>query len=82
MTTRDMDKIKVLISEAKIWVDSNSSNTGYWYTDDEGRQVPARYLTTEAIKRMLENLKLKLLKDDEPESLNTCKDITERTKGA
>ena len=64
MTTRDKDKVKVLINEAKVWVDSHSDNTGYWYTDDKGRQVPARYLTTEAIKRMLENLKIQLLKDD------------------
>ena len=75
MTTRDKDKIRVLISEAKACVDSNSSNTGFWYSTG-GWQVPVGYLTTEAIKCMLENLKMNLLKEDEPESLNTYKDIT------
>ena len=77
MNNGDKDKIKVLLSEAEVWVDSHSDNTGYWYSGDKGGwQVPTRYLTIGAIKRMLENLKLNLLKEDEPESLNTCKDIT------
>ena len=74
MNARDKEKIKVLINEAKTWADSNKDYlTGL---DNDCEEISIACLTIEEVKRLLENLKLKLLKDDEPESLNTCKDIT------
>ena len=74
MNARDKDKIKVLISEAKVWADSHKDYlTGL---DNDCEEISVECLTLEEVKRLLENLKIKLLKDDEPESLNTCKDIT------
>ena len=74
MNARDKDKIKVLISEAKVWAEENKDYlTGL---DDDCEEISIPCLTIEEVKRLLENLKIKLLKDDEPESLNTCKDIT------
>ena len=74
MNSRDKDKIKVLISEAKVWADSNKDYlTGL---DNDCEEINVECLTLPTVKMLLENLKIKLLKDDEPESLNTCKDIT------
>ena len=64
MTTRDKDKIRVLISEAKVWADSHKDYlTGL---DDDCEEISIECLTLEEVKRLLENLKLKLLKDDDP----------------
>lgn len=64
MTQRDKDKIKVLINEAKVWADSNKDYlTGL---DGDCEEISVECLTLEEVKRLLENLKLKLLKDDDP----------------
>ena len=74
MTQRDKDKVKILINEAKVWADRQKDYlTGL---DDDCEEISVECLTLEEVKRLLENLKMKLLKEDEPESLNTCKDIT------
>lgn len=63
MTTRDKDKITTLITEAKVWVDSNKDYlTGL---DGDCEEVSIPCLTIEEVKRLLENLKQKLLKDDD-----------------
>lgn len=64
MTTRDKDKVRVLISEAKVWADSNKDYLTGLDNDCEEISIPC--LTIEEVKRLLENLKLKLLKDDDP----------------
>lgn len=64
MTARDKDKIKVLINEAKVWADSHKDYlTGL---DNDCEEVSIQCLTIEEVKRLLENLKIKLLKEDEP----------------
>lgn len=64
MTTRDKDKIKILISEAMVWADSNKDYlTGL---DGDCEEITVECLTIPMVKMLLENLKLKLLKDDDP----------------
>lgn len=74
MTQRDKDKIRVLFAEAMVLADTKKD----YLTDldDDCEEISVECLTLEEVKRLLENLKIKLLKDDEPELLNTCKDIT------
>ncbi len=66
MTKRDKDKIQVLFSEAKAWVDSNEDVT--YGLDDDGEEVNVHCLTTEDVKRLLDDLKSKLLKEAVPET--------------
>lgn len=69
MTQRDKDKINVLINEAKVWADSNNDYlTGL---DDDCEEISVECLTMKNVKRLLENLKLKLLKDDDPNEDNS-----------
>lgn len=69
MNARDKDKIKVLFSEAKVWVDSN---TDYLTDlDDDCEEISVACLTIEEVKRLLDNLKAKLLKDDDPNEDNS-----------
>lgn len=63
MTQRDKDKVKILINEAKVWADSHKDYlTGL---DDDCEEISVECLTLEEVKRLLENLKMKLLKEDE-----------------
>lgn len=64
MTQRDKDQVKVLINEAKVWAESNKDYLTGLDNDCEEISIPC--LTIEEVKRLLENLKLKLLKDDDP----------------
>ena len=64
MNARDKDKVNVLISEAKVWADSHKDYLTGLDADCEEISIPC--LTIEEVKRLLENLKLKLLKDDDP----------------
>ena len=69
MTQRDKDKINVLINEAKVWADSNKDYlTGL---DGDCEEISVECLTIEEVKRLLENLKMKLLKDDDPNEDNS-----------
>lgn len=69
MTQRDKDKVKILISEAMVWVDTNKDYlTGL---DGDCEEISVECLTLEEVKRLLENLKLKLLKDDDPNEDNS-----------
>ena len=62
MNNRDKDKVKVLVNEAKVWADSHKDYlTGL---DDDCEEISIPCLTIEEVKRLLENLKIKLLKDD------------------
>ena len=64
MTQRDKDKVKVLISEAMVWADTNKDYlTGL---DNDCEEISVECLTLPMVKTLLENLKLKLLKDDDP----------------
>lgn len=64
MTQRDKAKINILINEAKVWADSNKDYlTGL---DNDCEEISIECLTLEEVKRLLENLKIKLLKDDDP----------------
>lgn len=68
MTTRDKEKINILINEAKEWADENKDYlTGL---DNDCEEVSVPCLTIEEVKRLLENLKLKLLKDDDCEEIS------------
>ena len=64
MTQRDKDKIRVLIAEAKVWADSNEDVT--YGLDDDGEEVNVYCLETKTVKMLLDQLKEKLLKDDDP----------------
>ena len=67
MTTRDREKIRILINEAKVWADSNKDFlTGL---DNDCEEVSIPCLTIEEVKRLLENLKFKLLKEDDPNAV-------------
>lgn len=72
MNARDKGKIKVLFSEAKVWVDSNTDYlTGL---DNDCEEISVACLTVEEVKRLLDNLKAKLLKDyDQNEDPNKPK---------
>lgn len=64
MTQRDKDKINILINVAKAWADSNKDYlTGL---DDDCEEVNVECLTIEEVKRLLDNIKEKMLKDDDP----------------
>ena len=64
MTQRDKAKINILINEAKVWADSNKDYlTGL---DGDCEEISVECLTLAEVKRLLENLKLRLLKDDDP----------------
>ena len=67
MTTRDKEKIRVLISEAKVWADSNKDYLTGLDADCEEVSIPC--LTIEEVNRLLENLKFKLLKEDDPNAV-------------
>lgn len=62
MTQRDKDKIRVLFAETMVLADSHKDYlTGL---DDDCEEISIPCLTIEEVKRLLENLKIKLLKDD------------------
>ena len=77
MTRWDKDKVKVLINETKVWADSHEETGYYWINNNETEEkVPVHYLTTSTVKSLLDDLKQKLLKDDDPfshpEKLREC----------
>lgn len=62
MNARDKDKIKVLISEAKVWAEENKDYlTGL---DDDCEEISIPCLTIKEVKRLLDDLKFKLLKEN------------------
>ena len=63
MTARDKDKIKVLIAEAKVWADSHKE-TDYIQFGENIYELIHLPITT--VKMLLDQLKEKLLKDDDP----------------
>ena len=64
MTTRDKEKIRVLFAETMVLVDTEKDYlTGL---DGDCEEITVECLTIPMVKMMLENLKLKLLKDDDP----------------
>jgi len=64
MTQRDKEKVRILINEAKVWADSNKDYlTGL---DDDCEEISIPCLTIEEVKMLLNQLKEKLLKEDEP----------------
>ncbi len=63
MTQQDKDKINILINEANVWAESNKDYLTGLDNDCEEISIPC--LTIEEVKRLLENLKLKLLNDDD-----------------
>lgn len=62
MTTRDKDKINVLINEAKVWADSHTEKV---YGTEYGEEKVFQFLETHQVKMLLDQLKEKLLKDDD-----------------
>ena len=64
MTARDKAKINILINESKVWAESNKDYLTGLDNDCEEISIPC--LTIEEVKRLLDNLKAKLLKDDDP----------------
>lgn len=64
MTRRDMDKVKVLINEAKVWCDSHEEIATV--LDDDCEEIPFHCLGLSTVKWILEDLKQKLLTDDDP----------------
>ena len=64
MNARDKDKIVILINEAMVQADTDKEILTGLDGDCEEINVPC--LTIPQVKMLLENLKLKLLKDDDP----------------
>ena len=69
MNARDKAKVSILINEAKVWADSNKDYLTGLDNDCEEISIPC--LTIEEVKRLLDNLKEKLLKDDDPNEDNS-----------
>ena len=63
MTTRDKEKIRVLFAETMVLADNEKDYLTGLDADCEEVSIPC--LTIEEVKRLLENLKMKLLKEDE-----------------
>lgn len=64
MNARDKIRIKLAIDEARRWSEENTDYlTGL---DNDCEEISVECLTMEDVKRLLENLKDKLLKDDDP----------------
>lgn len=64
MTQRDKEKICILVNEAKAWADSHKDYlTGL---DDDCEEISIPCLTIKEVKMLLDQLKEKLLKEDEP----------------
>lgn len=61
MTTRDKNRIEVLINETMAWADENKEYlTGL---DNDCEEINVACLTLEEVRRLLDNLKMKLLKE-------------------
>ena len=66
MNARDKAKVSILINEAKVWAESNKDYlTGL---DNDCEEISVECLTLKEVKRLLENLKAKLLKEDDDDS--------------
>lgn len=64
MTTRDKEKIRVLFAETMVLVDNEKDYlTGL---DDDCEEISIPCLTIKEVKMLLDQLKEKLLKEDEP----------------
>ena len=68
MTARDKDKVRILINEAMAWADNEHEVLFGLDGDCEEINIPA--LTIPQVKMLLEQLKTRLLKDDESPSQN------------